>query len=246
MKRLLLILAMLMIAGVVWASIPASDNFSGTFTTNWDILQGAFTNSGGVAVAGGIMGNENSAAWKTSTDTFSADQSSQALFPSAAGACIAVRGSGVGALATASYVFCPTGASGTAMRLYKQTGGINYLQLGADYGNGSDGDTWKLSVSGGTLTPYINGVAQVTQSDGAVSTGQPMIYGFGDGPTIDNWVGDNVAAAAGSGNGPGLLNGIGSAIMVLPFQPLAWTIPLHPPMTYGCYVAFDAYRYPCG
>lgn len=195
-----MVCALALLTQVVWAAIPATDNFSGTFTTNWTTAQGTFTNTGGVAVPS--VAGENTAFWKTATDTFSADQSSQIVVTTIAGvggSFAAVRCSGTGA-STQCYLFGPTSGTGSNAKMYKQLTGTSYTQLGADYGAVVNTDTLKLLVVGTTLTPYINGVAQSTRSDSAVSTGQPGIWCWYDMSQtvcqLDNWQGDNNAAAA--------------------------------------------------
>ena len=130
--------AILLIAQLVWAAIPATDNFSGTFSTNWTTAQGSLSNSGGVVTSGSA--GENTGFWKTSTDTFSADQSSEATIGTMApgGNYVAVRMSGSGAT-TQAYIFGPASNGGNC-QLFVQTSGTSYAQLGADYGACSTGN----------------------------------------------------------------------------------------------------------
>lgn len=216
---------LLALAVTVLATIPATDNFSGTFTTCWDELTGAgsIVNSGGQAVS------QNSGAsavgtWKTSCDTFNADQSSQVdVVTMASGAgfvCIRCSGTMSDFSDFSGYYFGADNA-GTPALVNKAFVG-SFTQLGASYGtNVNDGDTTKVVVIGSTITPYINGVALATRTDSSVSSGQPGLLPFDAGVTYDNWQGNNEPPAAGRRDGPGLLNGIGQVAMLL-FPSLHW------------------------
>lgn len=164
---------------------------------------GAFANAGGVAVPQNA--NENGCYWKEATDDFIDNQSSQAKITTMAdsGSYVAVRMSG-STTATEAYLF-GAASSGGAGVMYLQTGGSTFTQLGATYAAISNGDTIKLKVVGSVLTPYINGVAQSTRTEGTVVFGQPGIFCYNGNGATDDWVGNNEYASTHLG----MLQGVG-------------------------------------
>ncbi len=180
------------------ASIPATDGFTGTFTTNWDTIVGAYTNTGGEAVA--QNSGENIASWKVATDDFGDDQCSEAKFTtiSTGGNFVGVRVAGTNNTDVQGYLFGSNGASGSASQVYLMTGGTSYVALGAVYGAIVTNDTIGLQIVGSTLTPFINGVAQATRSDPSLgSGGQPGLYTYDPG-AFDNWQGGNTCTGSSS------------------------------------------------
>ncbi len=185
------VLAALVVVGL-HAAIPASDDFSGTFSTNWSMPLGAYSNSGGTTSS--QNGAENIAYWKTATDTFPADQGSQikVITIGTGGNWVGCRVSGNDVTDTQGYLW-GAASSGAAGQVYKMLGGatlLSYTQLGANYGSTiSNGDTIKCVVVGNVITPYINGIAQATRTDSAIATGQPGLYVYDPGGVYDDWVG---------------------------------------------------------
>ena len=80
------------------------------------------------------------------------------------------------------------GAASGTWQLFKRIAGTN-TQIGANYATVVSGDVVKLCVSGTTLTPYINGVAQTTQTDASIATGRPGFGIFDTNGFLDNWSG---------------------------------------------------------
>lgn len=134
------------------------------------------------------VGGVADAAWQTmrwTGTTFGANQCSQAKTLTQFHLMwVAVRVS-----ASADTYYYMRGGASTAWSVWKIVNGGTRTKIGTDYAAAVTNDVVKLCVSGTTLTPYINGVAQATQTDSAIATGQP---GFGLLDTTsyaDDWVG---------------------------------------------------------
>lgn len=88
--------------------------------------------------------------------------------------------------------------AGTGYRMFKDVGGFTQLGSTAS-GTGANGDVYKFSVNGSSLTGYVNGVSKITATDSAGSTNtQHGLRAFADSVVrFDNF-------SAGTGGSPTL------------------------------------------
>lgn len=173
--------------GALDASGGASvtDNFNradGAIGANWTNLQNSIDIVSNTA-QGGSTGN-NSA--YRSAETFSADHFSQAtivLFGNSNAVAVRMQSG------PTFYIFNNDGSS-TDAKMYKCVAG-SFTQIGADYTGLSIGigTVLKLSVSGTTLTPSVDGTPLATRTDSDISGGAPGMYIFSNDHSLDNWSG---------------------------------------------------------
>lgn len=123
-------------------------------------------------------------------DTFADNQYSQALLIDGDNAGVAVR---MASGSLTGYVWIH--ATGDDFKLFKVVAGT-WTQLGSTYSLlWSHNDTLRLEISGTTLTPYLNGDPQTTQTDSDIASGSPGIVARLDFPTLaqfDNWAGGDL------------------------------------------------------
>lgn len=172
-------------------AVTVTDNFgTGVYADRWDEVDGGVAGrySDGSGNISSVGNAEDIIAWKTSindfTDVQRLDVKLVAISSSGSGAMAQVSGTGA---ALQGYAFLVAG-SGTAGKLYKITAGFSYALLGS-YSNISTSDTIGVQANGGTITPYINGVAQSSQVDGSPLTGGQLgLYSYFTGTTFDDVV----------------------------------------------------------
>jgi hypothetical protein len=186
-------------------ALPASADFTGTggtairTLTNWD---GAA--SGVSSGACSIQSNTAKAAissavgidWWTG-DTFSADQKSSATVTSLANGTyigVAVRCSGTDNGSNCSgYIFYSDSADGCYLEKYN---GGAYTALAGPGTVFAVNDVIEISVSGTSIVGKVNGTTRLTATDSALTSGAAGICAYGNSTSaIDNWSGDNLAAA---------------------------------------------------
>lgn len=168
-------------------ALPATDNFNridaNPIGGNWTTTPGEnaiqITNNRAF-----LTGNPSGCYWNA--DAFNDNQYSKATVT------LNVTGRGVtgrvSAIATTYYLLWINNT--TTLEVYKCIAGT-FTKLGSTYtGPFAVDDIIKLSVSGQTLTPNVNGTDLSTQTDSAITSGSPGMR-FGDG-TLDNWEGGNI------------------------------------------------------
>lgn len=124
--------------------------------------------------------------------------------------------------ATTGYLayVCDDESSGRTVLIVKLAGAaLDGTTLDSRRQTIGNGDVLTLGVTGSTLTVYKNGVATTsTVTDSAYTTGKPGVYLASDesggslgGPSVDDWVGGDVASAVTATVGSrALLLGVGS------------------------------------
>lgn len=190
-------------------ALPATDNFSGTndqpITTSGNWGAGP-TDSGCTYYTNWAYGGSHPGVNYWTADAFSNDQYSKiklvaATIPAYSG--VTVRHSNS---VRTHYLFYTV--SGTTFQLYKRING-SYTQIGSDYSiNYVQNAYIELSISGTTLTPSYNGVAQSTQTDSAIDAGAAGI--FISGTLADDWEGGDVAAGGNTYTASGALTASGA------------------------------------
>ena len=182
-------------------ALPATDEFT---RANANPIGGNWSTTGN-ANALQLVGNAvdatdtntNAAHW--SADTFNNDQYCLVAITTVAAGVSGgptVRAGANGAN-PAGYLWFYPGTANT-MRLYRWNGdGPNsYTQIGSDYSvTVNAASVLKISVSGTTLTPAVDGVNQTTQADSTWASGSAGLQIYGTGapqPPLDNWEGGNV------------------------------------------------------
>lgn len=170
-------------------ALPATDNFNrgdGGLGANWTTVTGQnapVISSNEVTTSSG----DSAAYWNA--DSFNDDQYSQLEISAISVACGPIVRAASGA--HSFYVFMHYFTS--EFRIYKAVSG-SYTQLGASYAIGaSANDILKLTVSGTTLTPSINGADQATRSDSDLSSGSAGLRVSNTSDKVDDWEGGNVA-----------------------------------------------------
>lgn len=176
-------------------ALPATDTFTradaGTLGANWTdnpSLSGlSIVSNEAKATAGGGFNNSY---W--TADTFSNDQYSLATFPVIADAAVTVRNNGDN-----FYMWYHAGGSSNRF-FYKRVSG-SFTSLGDRGTGGANGDTLKLTVSGTTLTGYVNGSALGSPTtDASLTSGSAGLVGYQpSGTRIDNWEGGDLGGGGG-------------------------------------------------
>ena len=186
-------------------ALPATDTFTGadgtslpTYSANWSVNTGAFViNTNGVCTNSADA--ECGAGWNA--DTFDNDQYALGTLVDTAsqyhlfGVAVRVHTDGT----TDTYYGFYTNVTG-GNQLFRQVAGT-WSQLGSEGTVGANGQIIRLSVSGTTLTPTINGVTTNTpgaQTDNSIASGRAGLSGYSAGTAnrLDNWEGGNLNAAA--------------------------------------------------
>lgn len=184
-------------------ALPASDAFAradaATLGGNWD---GVTSNQLGIV--------SNRAAWLSSgavdkyalwsADSFADDHYSECKAYNTAGAygygpCVRMRFITTHTQCQTYWAFIDS--SSTVTIYYMNNGSFN--ACGAQFTGltVADGDTWRLSVTGATLTLSQNGASIGTRSDSNLATGGAAGLGiYADRGTLDDWAGGNVGGAA--------------------------------------------------
>lgn len=192
----------------VFAALPASDAFTGEsvpLSASW-----ATPTVGGWLItsnrAGGTNGGGfNLVAW--AADTLSANQYAQAVSTvtggDASGPVVRIQSGSVGGYVLDWYA---PDSSITLQRI--DSSGPTTATL-ASCGTAATAPTLKISISGTSLTGYVNGVSACTATDTTYASGQPGIFAY-QGGSVDDFVADNVGGGGGGGStSPGLLLGVG-------------------------------------
>ena len=199
MKRVLFLILFLLLASRVGATLPATDDFTGSDANpiggNWTTAPGAaaFKRLNNQAV--GTDANFNGSYWNA--DTFSNDQCSEVTVVTPVDAGPAVRITTTGT--TQNYYWIDVHDTST-VKLYKFVNGnglgSNQIQIGSNYTEtNAANDTWKLCAVGTTLTLYHNG-AQLspTQTDSTFTSGAAGFSCY-SACTLDNWTGSNAGGS---------------------------------------------------
>lgn len=93
-------------------------------------------------------------------------------------------------------------SSGGTLQLFKCVAGA-FTQLGTNGSAATIGDVLKLQASGTTITAFLNGTANITQTDTDISTGVPGLQvRNGDGAPVDPWIQSWSADQVGGGGTP--------------------------------------------
>lgn len=192
------LIALAWVASVAAFALPASDAFSGP---NGDPLSGNWTtDTGGWQLSADsaqaiTLNAMNFARWVT--DTPGADQEASlelngSYINAASGPCVRLTSSGNG------YCLSASDFGGQDVSILRFDAFVNTSVGAAVFTSYTSGDVLRLRIVGSTLTPYKNGVAGATASDGtysAAGNGGMFAYSVGGG---DNFLLDNVG-----GGGPG-------------------------------------------
>lgn len=174
-------------------ALPATDNFNradGGIGTNWTAQQSTFNVLSNQCVPSAAA--DTQAFWNA--DSFNADHYSQVVIATNNDyAGVAVRCSGTGA-GSNSYTWL-----NASLGIYKLVSGT-YTNIQG--GNAiSGGDTIKFTAEGTSLKIFKNAVqlnTTLTDSTHDGTSSAPGIYAFQVGaPALDDWEGDNIAAAGG-------------------------------------------------
>ena len=174
-------------------AVAVTDNFDRTDANpiggNWSVPTGGAALKILSNVVTGTVDEttDNLSYWNA--DTFANDQYSQAVI-TGDNVGVAVR-MATGALTY--YAFIHT--TGDQFEVHEVTTGT-WAKLGDTYAETyTPGDTIKLTISGSTLTPYLNGSALATRSDSSISSGSAGIViatPFPTSQTINNWAGGDL------------------------------------------------------
>lgn len=167
-----------------FATLPASDNFSGTtLDANWTIRTGTFQVASGVVSS--TTSGESDAIWNA--DTFPNDQWSQITAESNTtgdyeGVILRANSSG-----SMTYYGCRGNASGGgSVEIYKEISGT-YTSLITHATTFGTGSVLKCTVVGTTITLYVNGT-QVTQTtDSSITSGSAGIFLYGTTSSLGTW-----------------------------------------------------------
>jgi len=207
MKKALAVLVFLVgVAIFMFATLPATDSFTGTngsaLSANWTANHGTFNiqNNSACSASGG---STELAHWNA--DVFGNDQYAQGNI-SLSGTSgdkvgLAVR---VAASAETGYVFQCQGPQGSAngCTLFRGVAG-SYTQLGSTWTSPTSGDLMQITVTGSGTSTVITvndaGTTMITFTDtsgSAINSGSAGLSGFNSdtGDCIDNFQADNVTA----------------------------------------------------
>lgn len=186
-------------------ALPASDTFTradaATLGANWD---GITNQQLGIAsnVArwqAGSSSNDEYSLW--SADVFNADHYSECKASTLAGAY--GHGPAVRMVFITSHTVCQCYwaliDSVSTVTIYYMNGGA-FNAVGAQFTGltVANGDTWRLSIAGTTLTLSQNGASLGTRTDATLSAGSAGLGIYADRGTLDDWAGGNVGAAGGA------------------------------------------------
>lgn len=149
---------------------------------NWSAVSG-WT---GAQIVSNAVSSTAPAAIYWNAATFANNQYSQVKLAGAYSVSAAVRCNG-----TACYIWFV--ANATTMRYYRATSSGSYTQIGGDItGVILTTSTLRLEVSGTTLTGYIDGVAQTTQTDATYASGSPGLHWGSGTASMDDWAGGDL------------------------------------------------------
>jgi len=174
----------------------ATDDFErASLGANWTVSLGAVTIVGSSDVRGNSAGADSLTRWNA--NTFNGDHYSEVVVTTGDddGGGPAVRHQS-GAVTCYAWMMPTT----DIWTMYEITAG-SYAVLGANYsiaGSTNTGTTARLSVTGSTLTPSIDGGAQATRTDASITGGGPGIGFFATTVSFESWLGGPIAAAAAS------------------------------------------------
>lgn len=192
--------ALLAVTLVAYAATRAED-FSGgaeaPITGTWTTVAGSGCNQSASGVgegSGGICGS----AWSTGNFTFAADQSAsiKILTPGTAddaGPCVRMNSAGGG------NGYCAIYRQGDGRLYMVEMSAGAFTTITAPVVTLVSGDTVKIAMAGTTITTYINGALQDTQSDATIASGQPgFAYQLDDSNVtkLDDWLGEDGTSAS--------------------------------------------------
>jgi hypothetical protein len=179
----------------------ASDDFNRAngsgLGANWTIGTGW---TGDIDISGNAAANAGSAPVLDAYNnaTFANDQFSQCTITAINGVSDEGMGPAVRVATgarTGYFLQCNT----VEVKLYRVIAGA-FVQIGADFGAAAISDVFKLTVSGGTLECFKNGVSQGTRADANIASGNAGLWsGVGSGAhtaKVDDWSGGDLSAPA--------------------------------------------------
>ena len=178
-------------------SLPASDNFNRPseypLAGNWTTAPGA--NAFDKSTTGVYPPTSRETIMYWNADAFGNDQYSQVKLSNMYGNGPAVRIKTSGTTINAYLFISHDGTSG--LDFYKCVEG-SYSQIGSTHARtNSDGDIFKLVVTGTAFDMYVNGDLEVSQTDLSLSSGSAGMIGFSSYKAMDDWEGGDVAAGGG-------------------------------------------------
>lgn len=183
-------------------ALPASDNFAiaaDPVGSNWtkaaDALKAA---AGRCDTATGNAGSEAHVLW--GADAFNGDHFSECKAYNTAGAYgygPTVRAVITGAPGAVIGLYWALIDSASTVTIYRQPG---FTAVGTQFTGLTiaDGDTWRLSVTGTTLTLSQNGASLGTRTDANLSGGSAGLGIYNARGTLDDFLADNVSAGGGA------------------------------------------------
>jgi hypothetical protein len=186
---------------------------SGNLGANWTDVSAGFSIASNAAYA--AVGLESIAVWNSGVTNFTDDHFSEATASGIGGDVyvgVVVRGQGSWGGGTASgYAVISNNASADIRKFVNSS----YTVLQPGLAAITNGQVVKLSVEGTTLRAYVAGAQVGTDEDisaSPITGGQPGIFSYNGGGTLDNWTGEDIAGGGGGGGGTSnnlLLMGVG-------------------------------------
>lgn len=203
-------------------ALPATDNFTradaSTLGANWTEDLNILRIVSNVCAGASGGSNEGYAYWNA--DSFTNDQYSQCTATLSGGTYgygPMVRLTIVAGVRLCYWAFID---SASTVTIYRMSG---FSAVGAQFTGltVSNGDLWRLSIVGTTLTLSQNGVSLGTRTDVIITAGSPGVGIYAERGTLGSWQGDNAGAGATRGlfMSPGISGvGIGGSFFRDPLQ----------------------------
>ena len=163
-----------------------TDNFNrASLGSNWTALWNSHSISASTVLVGNTGGDENASYWNA--DTPGNDQYSELQKVDdfdGGGPTVRVQ------TGSQSFYLLYDPISPSAVLMLFETSSGSFTQLGANFSATTDGnDVLKLSITGTTLTVYVNDISQGTRTSATWSSGRWGIHTFDTAHKQDNWEG---------------------------------------------------------